>query len=82
MHRFKAGKLHSGTGKKDSKGAKVKDRKQAIAIALSACGKSKYAEKLMAIGYSETTANQVTELLFAELDWEDQFETGKHQAES
>ena len=36
----------------------------------------------MAIGYSEATANQVTELLFAELDWEDQFETGKPQAES
>lgn len=82
MRRFKSGKLHSGTGKTGKEGPVVKKRKQAIAIALSACGKSKYAEKLMAIGYSEATANQVTDLLFAELDWEDQFETGKPQAES
>lgn len=42
MREFKAGTLHSG---KDPKGAKkapvVKNRKQAIAIALSEAGKSK-----------------------------------------
>jgi hypothetical protein len=37
MHEFKHGKLHSGS----KKGPKVKDRKQAIAIAMSEAGKSK-----------------------------------------
>lgn len=77
MHRFKAGKLHSG-----KKGPIVEDRKQALAIALRACGKSKYAEKLQAIGYSEEASNRTAELLFAELDWDKQFEQGKPQAES
>lgn len=38
MHEFKEGTLKSG---KDGKGGKVKDRKQAIAIALSESGQSK-----------------------------------------
>jgi hypothetical protein len=37
MREFKAGKLHSGS----KKGPKVKSRKQAIAIALHAAGKSR-----------------------------------------
>jgi hypothetical protein len=37
MHKFKAGKLHSG----DKHGPKVKDRRQAIAIMLSEKGAAK-----------------------------------------
>lgn len=82
MRRFKSGELHSGVGKKGKKGAVVTDKKQAVAIALRACGKSKYAEKLQSMGYSEETANKTADLLFAELDWERQFDTGKPLAES
>ena len=82
MHRFKTGELHSGQGSKGKKGPVVTDKKQALAIALRACGKSKYSEKLQAMGFSEETAIKATEILFKELDWEDQFETGKPQAES
>ena len=60
MARFKSGDLHSGKS-----GKVVTDRKQALAIALSACGKSKYAETLKSLGYSEETANAVAEM-FAE----------------
>jgi hypothetical protein len=35
MREYKKGKLHSGTGKEGEKGKKVKDKDQAIAIALS-----------------------------------------------
>jgi len=42
MHEFKHGELKSGPG---GKGGKVKSRKQAIAIALSESGTSKYASK-------------------------------------
>jgi len=38
MHKFKVGKLHSGS----KKGPVVKSRKQAIAIALKQAGMSKY----------------------------------------
>jgi hypothetical protein len=60
MSRFKAGDMHSGKG-----GKVVTDSKQAKAIALSACGDSKYAEMLQSIGYSEETAKEVA-ALFAE----------------
>jgi hypothetical protein len=42
MHEFKHGELKSGLG---GKGGKVKSRKQAIAIALSESGASKYASR-------------------------------------
>lgn len=42
MHEYKYGELKSGKG---GKGGKVKSRKQAIAIALSESGSSKYASK-------------------------------------
>src|SRR6201986_2968441 len=42
MHEFKHGELKSGRG---GKGGKVKSRKQAIAIALSEAGASKYDSK-------------------------------------
>lgn len=57
MSRFKKGEMHSGKG-----GKVVTDRKQAMAIALSACGQSKYAETLKSLGYSEETANAVAEM--------------------
>jgi Family of unknown function (DUF6496) len=42
MHEFKHGELKSGSG---GKGGKLKTRKQAVAIALSESGASKYASK-------------------------------------
>ena len=57
MRRFKSGDLHSGKS-----GKVVTDRKQALAIALSACGKSKYAETLKSLGYTEETAIAVAEM--------------------
>lgn len=61
MSRFKKGEMHSGKS-----GKVVTDRKQAQAIALSACGQSKYAESLKSMGYSEEVAEQVAEMLYAE----------------
>jgi hypothetical protein len=37
MHEYKAGKLHSGS----KKGPKVRNRRQAVAIAMSEAGKSR-----------------------------------------
>jgi len=71
LKRFKSGNLHSGKG-----GKIVTDPRQAKAIALSACGQSKYAEMLQSMGYTEETANAITSI-FAEIDWQKQFETGK-----
>lgn len=71
MRRFDKGQMHSGED-----GPTVKSRKQAVAIALSACGKSKYAEVLQGLGFSEQSTEEVI-ALFAELDWKKQFETGK-----
>lgn len=71
MARFRRGELHSGKG-----GKVVTDPKHAKAIALSACGESKYSEVLQSMGYPEETAQLVTEM-FAEIDWKKQFETGK-----
>ena len=60
MSRFKSGDMHSGKG-----GKVVTDSKQAKAIALSACGDSKYAEMLQSMGYTEETAKEVA-AMFAE----------------
>ena len=67
---FRKGQLHSG---KD--GAVVKDKKHALAVALSVCGESKYSEFLRGLGFSEKSSDEVV-ALFAELDWAKQFETG------
>jgi len=79
MHRFKRGQLHSGRGKGGKPGKVVKNRDQAVAIALSVAGKSSnHAERLMSMGYSEDVANAVGDMLdFAGMDWQKQFETGK-----
>lgn len=72
LSRFKKGELHSGKG-----GKVVTDPKQAKAIALSACGQSRYAEQLQSMGYSEETADKVAEMLYGEsLNWKQQFRTG------
>jgi hypothetical protein len=88
MRRFQKGELHSGKG-----GKVVTDSKQAKAIALSACGESKYSETLQSIGFSAETAEAVVEMFsesflkkskssvssssFDEVDWSKQFQTGK-----
>jgi hypothetical protein len=88
MERFHKGALHSGKGDKV-----VTDPKQAKAIALSACGESKYSETLQSIGFSAETAEAVVEMFsesflkkskssvssssFDEVDWGKQFQTGK-----
>jgi hypothetical protein len=71
MELFHKGQLHSGKS-----GKVVTDPKQARAIALSACGESRYAEVLSSIGFFEETAFLVVEM-FAEMDWEKSFRTGK-----
>ena len=71
MRRYKKGQMHSGED-----GPVVKDRKQAVAVALSACGQSKYAEVLRGLGYSESASVTVTEI-FSEINWDKQFDTGK-----
>ena len=71
LRRFKQGELHSGKS-----GKIVTDPAQAKAISLSVCGQSKYAEVLQSMGYTEETADAITSI-FAEIDWQKQFETGK-----
>lgn len=88
MARFRRGELHSGKG-----GKVVTDPEQAKAIALSACGQSRYAEVLSSLGFSNEAASVVTEIFaegflkkatssatsasFEEPDWKKNFETGK-----
>ena len=60
MSRFKKGELHSGKG-----GKVVTDPRQAQAIALSACGQSKYSEVLQSMGFPADVADEVT-AMFAE----------------
>ena len=73
MARFKRGELHSGKG-----GKVVTNPKQAKAIALSACGQSKYSEALKNIsGFSPEALASVEQLLYGETDWAKQFHTGK-----
>lgn len=88
MKRFRQGELHSGKS-----GKVVTDPKQAKAIALSACGQSKYSEVLQSMGFPAEVAEEVTEMFaeafvkkakssisspsFEEPDWQKQFETGK-----
>lgn len=71
MSRFRRGELHSGKG-----GKVVTDPKQAQAIALSACGESKYSEQLQSMGFPADVSDEVT-AMFAEIDWAKQFRTGK-----
>jgi hypothetical protein len=74
MELFHKGQLHSG-----STGKVVTNPKQAKAIALSACGESKYSEVLQSMGFPASAANEVV-AIFAEFDWQKNFETGKKPA--
>ena len=74
MELFRKGQLHSG-----STGKVVTNPKQAKAIALSACGESKYSEVLQSMGFPASTAEEVV-AMFAEFDWQKSFETGKKPA--
>jgi hypothetical protein len=71
MSRFHKGEMHSGKS-----GKVVTNPKQAKAIALSACGESKYSEILQSMGYSAEVAEEVISM-FAEIDWDKSFMTGK-----
>ena len=71
MSRFRRGELHSGKS-----GKVVTDPKQAKAIALSACGESRYSEHLQSMGFPASVSDEVT-AMFAEIDWAKQFRTGK-----
>lgn len=70
MRRFKSGELHSGKSHKV-----VSDKKQALAIALSACGKSKFSETLTGLGFSQDAIESVFAMM-PESQWDRQFETG------
>lgn len=88
LRRFKKGEMHSGKG-----GKVVTDPRQAKAIALSACGESRYSEQLQSMGFPASTADEVVAMFaegflkkakssvssasFEEPDWGKQFETGK-----
>jgi hypothetical protein len=71
MELFHKGQLHSGKS-----GKVVTNPKQARAIALSACGESKYSEVLQSMGFPADVSEQVV-AMFAEVDWAKQFRTGK-----
>ena len=71
MELFSKGQLHSGKS-----GKVVTDPKQAKAIALSACGESKYSEVLQSMGFPADVSEEVV-AMFAEVDWAKQFRTGK-----
>jgi hypothetical protein len=71
MELFHKGQLHSGKS-----GKVVTNPKQAKAIALSACGESKYSEVLQSMGFPAGVSEEVV-TLFAEIDWGKQFKTGK-----
>jgi hypothetical protein len=70
MELFNKGQLHSGKS-----GKVVTDPKQAKAIALSACGESKYSEVLQSMGFPADVSEEVV-AMFAEVDWAKQFRTG------
>jgi len=71
MELFSKGQLHSGKS-----GKVVTNPKQAKAIALSACGESKYSEVLQSMGFPADVSEEVV-TMFAEIDWAKNFQTGK-----
>jgi hypothetical protein len=81
MRKFKAKQLHSGTGVEGEKRGIVKSRKQAVAIALSACGKADYSDSLKGLGFSEESADFVAQMI-SDSEWAKQFETGSMKGPS
>lgn len=77
INKWKAGKLHSGVGKRGKEGPVVKSQKQAIAIALSVCGKSDYAEIFRTLGFSEKASKRAAEMITNSPNWENQFRKGE-----
>ena len=82
MHRWKhkdPRPLHSGKGKKGKEGKVVKDRDQAIAIALSIAekGGSGFSERFQSIGFSQEAAEKASLLL--DSNSQNQFITGRRK---
>lgn len=82
LKKWKHGKLHSGKGKEGKKGPIVKSRDQAIAIALSVCGKSDHTERdlydsFVNFGFSEESAKLAAKMLYQQPNWKNQFRTGE-----
>jgi hypothetical protein len=91
MGLFHKGQLHSGKS-----GKVVTDPEQAKAIALSACGESKYSEVLQSMGFPSEVAEEVVAIFaegflkkskssvssssFDEMNWQKSFDTGKAPA--
>lgn len=74
LSRWRSGQLHSGSG--EIVPVTARGKKQALVISLSAFGKSHFEESLLALGFSEESAKQVSKMLPTVPDWPKQFLTG------
>lgn len=79
LKRWKAGKLHSGKNGKPVP-ATAEGKKQALAIALSSCDPTLFAERLRSMGFSEKASRDTAKMLLEHPDWRKQFLTGETEA--